>query len=372
MSPTKGNRVLVAMSGGVDSSVAAALLVEQGFEVVGCFMRLGSPGESVAGTPIGHKGCCSINDADDARRVAGLLDVPFYALNFADDFERIISYFEDEYHAGRTPNPCVRCNDWLKFGKLHEYADGIGAAWVASGHHARITRTNGAARLQRAVDMGKDQTYVLFGAGGVAGGRSRQLDRMLLPLGAMTKDEVRDRAESLGLGVHSKPDSQEICFVPDDDYAGLLARRAPERFAPGRVLDMDGTDLAGHEGHQHFTIGQRRGLGVAMGEPRYVVGKNPDTNTVTLGVLNNLDAHACTAREASWHRPTEAGWMPCTAQIRAHGDALPAKVRATSDTDIEVRFDAPHRAVAEGQAVVCYEDDLVLCGGWIDTVERPK
>ncbi len=370
MSAPHRDRVLVAMSGGVDSSVAAALLVAQGFDVVGCFMRLGSPGDSVAGMPIGHKGCCSINDADDARRVAGRLGVPFYALNFADDFERIIAYFEDEYHAGRTPNPCVRCNDWLKFGKLHAYADGIGAKWVASGHHARIDRTTGTARLQRAVDMGKDQTYVLFGAGGVAGLRPRQLDRMLLPIGDMSKEEVRRRAETLGLGVHTKPDSQEICFVPDDDYAGLLARRDPSRFSEGRVLDVDGTELATHQGHQNFTIGQRRGLGVAMGEPRYVVDKNPKANTVTLGVLNNLDAHGCAAREASWHSPPERGWMPCTAQIRAHGEALPAHVRATSESDIEVRFDTPHRAVAEGQAVVCYQDDLVLCGGWIITVER--
>jgi tRNA-specific 2-thiouridylase len=218
--------------------------------------------------------------------------------------------------------------------------------------------------------MGKDQTYVLFGAGGVTGLRPRQLDRMLLPIGDMTKEQVRAKAASLNLGVHAKPDSQEICFVPDDDYAGLLARRAPERFAPGRILDTDGTDLAGHEGHQHFTIGQRRGLGVAMGAPRYVIDKDPVTNTVTLGVLNNLDAYACTAREASWHRPHGEDWTPCVAQIRAHGETVPAQVRASSQTDIEVRFERPHRAVAEGQAVVCYEGDLVLCGGWIDRVER--
>jgi len=372
MKPQGGDRVLVAMSGGVDSSVAAAMLVEAGFDVVGCFMRLGTPGETVAGTTLGHKGCCSITDAHDARRVAAALDIPFYPLNFADDFERIIQYFESEYHAGRTPNPCVRCNDWLKFGRLHDYAAGIDAAWVASGHHARIDTSTGNARLQRAVDQDKDQTYVLFGAGGIPGVRPRQLDQMMLPIGELTKEAVREKAASLGLGVHAKPDSQEICFVPDDDYAGLLERRDPARFAKGRIVDGEGNELAQHDGHQHFTIGQRRGLGVAMGEPRYVVEKNPRNNTVTLGIRSDLNAYACTAREASWHRHPDSSWMPCKAQIRAHGTALPATVRSTGGHCIEVRFDEPHTAVAAGQAVVCYENDLVLCGGWIDTVERQR
>jgi tRNA-specific 2-thiouridylase len=360
------------MSGGVDSSVAAALLVEAGYDVVGCFMRLGSPGETVGGATLGHKGCCSISDAHDARRVAALLDIPFYALNFADEFEKIIQYFEDEYHAGRTPNPCVRCNDWLKFGRLHTYAEGIDAKWVASGHHARIDRSTGVARLARAADMGKDQSYVLFGAGGIPGIRPRQLDRMMLPIGDMTKDEVRDVAKARDLGVHAKPDSQEICFVPDDDYAGLLERRQPEQFAAGMMIDTDGNELASHDGHQHFTIGQRRRLGVAMGEPRYVVAKNPATNTVTLGIKSDLAAVACAGREASWHVSPCETWTPCAAQIRAHGKALPAKVRSLPDHRLEVSFDTPHEALATGQAVVCYQDDLVLCGGWIDHVERQQ
>jgi tRNA-specific 2-thiouridylase len=302
--------------------------------------------------------------------VAAALGIPFYPLNFADDFERIIEYFEREYHAGRTPNPCVRCNDWLKFGRLHEYARGVGAAWVASGHHARIDEATGQARLRRAIDVDKDQTYVLFGAGGIPGVRPRQLDRMMLPIGDLTKAEVRAMAESIGLGVHSKPDSQEICFVPDDDYAGLLERRDPGRFQEGRIIDGAGNTLASHDGHQHFTIGQRRGLGVAMGSPRYVVAKDPAANTVTLGIRSDLDACSCTAHEVSWHRDPEVDWTPCTAQIRAHGDALPAKVRSTGADRIEVRFEEPHTAVATGQAVVCYEDDLVMCGGWIDAVER--
>ena len=358
------------MSGGVDSSVAAALLSQQGYDVVGCFMRLGSPGDEVGGTTLGHRGCCSISDATDARSVAGKLDIPFYALNFADDFEQIVRYFEAEYHAGRTPNPCVRCNDWLKFGKLHDYAEGIGAKWVASGHHARIDRSSGAARLRRSADPRKDQSYVLFGAGGLAGVRPRRLDQMLFPIGDLTKDEVRDRAKAFTLGVHAKPDSQEICFVPDDDYAGLLERRHPERFATGPMLDDEGRQIATHEGHQHYTIGQRRRLGVAVGHPLYVIQKDPANNTVTLGTKDELAATGCTAREASWHVDPPDGWIDCLAQVRAHGAPLPARVRARGDDRIEVAFTEHQEAAAAGQAVVCYEEDVVLCGGWIDSVER--
>ncbi len=369
MDPTPGDRVLVAMSGGVDSSVAAALLKEQGVDVVGCFMRLGSPGEEVAGATLGHKGCCSINDAHDARRVADHLSIPFYSLNFSDAFDRIINYFESEYHAGRTPNPCVRCNDWLKFGRLHEYAEGIGAKWVASGHYAQIDRTSGQARLRRGIDMSKDQSYVLFGAAGIPGERPRRLDDMLLPIGSLTKAEVRARAKALGLGVHSKPDSQEICFVHDDDYAGLLRRRDQDQFEQGQMLDTDGRELGTHAGHQHFTIGQRRGLGVAMGIPLYVINKNAQDNTVVVGDKSQLMAASCRAGQVSWHIDPTNDWLPCQTQIRAHGDPLPARVRADG-THIEVEFTTPQEAAAPGQAVVCYDEDAVICGGWIDEVTR--
>ena len=378
-----GSRVLLAMSGGVDSSVAAALLQREGHEVVGVFMRLGSPGEAFdelspadacpaarpgADVPlrIGHQGCCSINDAADARLVAAKLGIPFYVVNFKKDFGRIIDYFVAEYGAGRTPNPCVRCNDWLKFGKLHDYARQIDAEFVASGHYARVEADGaGGFALRRGVDLDKDQSYVLFGAP-----RDR-LARMRLPVGGMRKSEVRALARELALPVFDKPDSQEICFVPDNDYAGLVARRAPGSIRPGAIVDLSGRILGEHPGHQHFTVGQRRGIGVAMGDPVYVVRKDAGTNTVTVGPREALLAARCEAGECNWLVEPRDGWVRCTAKIRYNAEPVPAEVRALptagdgSQPDLEVRFDTPQPAVAPGQAVVCYDRDRVLCGGWL-------
>ena len=380
-------KVLVAMSGGVDSSVAAALLQRAGHEVVGCFMRLGSPGERFEelvpdeGGPgrIGHQGCCSINDAADARLVAARLGIPLYVCNFKKEFGRIIDYFVDEYNAGRTPNPCVRCNDWLKFGKLHTYAKQIGAEYVASGHYARIERDTKASaegghegtkedanlRLLRGVDGDKDQSYVLFGTP-----RDR-LRAMLLPIGRYRKSEVRRIARELDLSVFDKPDSQEICFVPDGDYVGLVRGRTPRALEPGVIVDTEGRRLGEHAGHQHYTIGQRRGLGVALGYPLYVVDKDPASNTVTVGHREDLLAEGCRARETNWFVDSEPGvWISCTAKIRSHATPVPARVCRIDRDELEVRFGEAQCAVAPGQAVVCYEGDAVLCGGWI-TEARP-
>jgi tRNA-specific 2-thiouridylase len=373
-------KVLVAMSGGVDSSVAAALLKQQGHEVVGCFMRLGSPGDSLdeliedagdacrPGVRIGKQGCCSVNDAADARLVAAKLDIPFYVCNFKRDFGRIIDYFVGEYNAGRTPNPCVRCNDWLKFGKLHEYARQIDADYIASGHYARIDRAGDRPVLRRGVDHGKDQSYVLFGAS------RKAMDQMLLPIGEMRKDIVRELAASFDLPVHDKPDSQEICFVPDNDYAALVQKRSPEMVHPGDILDPEGNVVGEHPGQQHFTIGQRRRVGVALGYPIYVTNKNAESNTITVGPREDLAASGLCASDTTWHVDPPTDWMPCFVKIRYNARPVRAELRAVVDGDssrpnLEVRFERAQDAVAPGQAAVCYDADTcdaVLVGGWID------
>jgi tRNA-specific 2-thiouridylase len=362
------------MSGGVDSSVAAALLQRQGYEVIGVFLRLGSPDgveshteESAACSTNSTKskqGCCSVLDAADARRVADLVGVPFYVLNFQKDFSRVIDYFVDEYNRGRTPNPCVRCNDWLKFGRLADYAKAVGADYLASGHYARIAidpATSGRALL-RGRDPKKDQSYVLFGM------NRETLNHILLPIGDMEKPAVRAIAEELKLPVFNKPDSQEICFVPDQDYAGLVRRRTPDAVRPGQLVTSDGSVVGQHEGHQHFTIGQRKGVGIAFGHPIYVVDIDSNSNRVTVADRESLLRNALFAKELNWlsDRPRPvAEPMPCVAKIRYNQEAQPASVLVTEDS-MTVRFTEPQAAITPGQAVVVYDNDILLAGGWIE------
>ena len=383
-------KVLVAMSGGVDSSVAAALLVRAGYEVVGVFMRLGSPGETLdelmpadeacdaGAVRIGKQGCCSINDAADAREVAAQLGVPFYVCNFKKDFGRIIDYFVDEYAAGRTPNPCVRCNDWLKFGKLHDYAQQIGADFVASGHYARVADGPEGPRLLRGIDHGKDQSYVLFGV------PRDHMTRMLLPVGGYTKPEIRALAREMDLPVFDKPDSQEICFVPDNDYAGLVERKRPELARSGRIVDEHGNELGAHAGQHRFTVGQRRGIGVALGHPVYVIEKEPETGNVRIGTRDRLMTGAASAGEANWLAdPAAIDGRAVLAQYRYNAPAARARVRIGPDAGVatpsgrtgtfDVEFDEPQEAVAPGQALVLYDPsapDAVLGGGWITAAHR--
>jgi tRNA-specific 2-thiouridylase len=372
-----GKKVVVAMSGGVDSSVAAALLLREGYEVLGAFMRLGSPSgveaaeetcdAAPAESPAKNKqGCCSVLDAADARRVAGMLGIPFYVLNFQDDFGRVIAYFVDEYNRGRTPNPCVRCNDWLKFGKLAKYAQAVGADYVASGHYARtgVDRSSGRKVLMRGRDHRKDQSYVLFGITPDA------LQHTLLPIGDMEKPQVRAIAEDLKLPVFNKPDSQEICFVPNNDYAALVKRRTPERFRAGEFVTPGGEVVGRHEGHQHFTIGQRKGLGVAKGYPLYVLDIDPAANRVVVGERAALEKRSLVAHQVNILAPAlrdGSGPVPCTAKIRYNHDPQPATAERTGDDELTVRFDEPQSAVTPGQAVVLYEGEFVLGGGWIDS-----
>ena len=377
-----GKKVVVAMSGGVDSSVAAALLLRQGYDVVGVFMRLGSPkgvgeaeaepGEACEPGAAGGKnkqGCCSVLDAADARRVAGMLGIPFYVLNFQEDFGRVIDYFVDEYNRGRTPNPCVRCNDWLKFGRLAKYAEAVGADYVASGHYARVgVDASGRPALMRGLDHRKDQSYVLFGISAEA------LAHTLLPIGGYEKHEVRALAEELKLPVYNKPDSQEICFVPDQDYAALVRRRTPERVREGELVTPAGEVVGRHPGHQHFTVGQRKGLGVGgRAVPLYVLSVDAARNRVTVGDKDALLASTLAARQINLlsdalrsSRDTRRE-VPCTAKVRYNHAPQPAAAVVTGDDELTVRFNEPQSAITPGQAVVLYDGDVVLGGGWIES-----
>jgi tRNA-specific 2-thiouridylase len=369
------------MSGGVDSSVAAALLKQDGFEVLGVFMRLGSPdgvesaeeckldeGREAHRAAKKHKqGCCSVLDAADARKVAAVLDIPLYVLNFQDDFGRVIEYFVGEYNAGRTPNPCVRCNDWLKFGKLAKYAQAVGADYVASGHYARIgpDPLTGETSLLRGVDHKKDQSYVLFGM------TRTTMRHTLLPIGEFDKPRVREIAEELKLPTFNKPDSQEICFVPNQDYAGLVKRRAPQSFKEGELVDASGKTVGTHGGHQHFTIGQRKGVGVALGYPIYVVDIDSQKNRVTIGDKSSLLKSRLTARQVNLlsSRAVGARNLKCTAKIRYNSPPQAASLNVVGNDLIEVVFDEPQSAITPGQAVVCFDGEVVLGGGWIESAE---
>jgi tRNA-uridine 2-sulfurtransferase len=375
---SRNGKIVVAMSGGVDSAVAAALLRDQGYECVGVFMRVGAPdaGAEASCTPTNgatpprsKHGCCSMNDALDARAVATRLGMPFYALNFQADFERIITYFVDEYARARTPNPCVRCNTELKFGKLLRYADVLEAEFVATGHYARIVQAtpDGPARLARARHLAKDQSYVLFGI------RRADLARCRFPVGELAdKAEVRRLASDLGLAVHDKPDSQEICFVPNQDYTTLLAARRPETQQGGEVRDAAGRVLGQHGGVANYTIGQRHGLRIATGKPVYVTRLDIASNTVTLGPRDELMSPGLLAEQVNWLVDPPPGAEPRAASTKIRHMHQPAggwiRVRPASEAAspaVEARFDEPQMAVTPGQAAVFYEDDVVLGGGWI-------
>jgi tRNA-specific 2-thiouridylase len=369
---SRNGKVIVAMSGGVDSSVAACLLKQQGYDCVGVFMRVGveapAPleGASIAGGGCATRrlkhGCCSVADALDARVVAGRLGIPFYALNFEKDFDRIMDYFVDEYAQARTPNPCIVCNAQLKFGKLLRYADAMGAEFVATGHHARILHRNGDARLARSLNREKDQSYVLFGI------RRDNLPRCRFPVGEIAdKAEVRRIAAELGLRVHDKPESQEICFVPDDDYRRLVRERRPETEHAGEVRDSSGKVLGQHEGVAFYTIGQRRGLGIAVGKPIYVTGLDARSNTVTVGPRAELLSAGLVADDVNWlaDPPPLEEWHRVELKIRYTHTPAAGHIRRRPDGQVEARFETPQPAITPGQAAVFYDGEIVLGGGWI-------
>ncbi len=349
-------KVIVAMSGGVDSSVAASMLLEAGYDVTGVFLCLGSAGPREALS----QGCCSPTDAADARRVAQTLGIELFVLDYAEAFGPIIEDFVGEYTAGRTPNPCIHCNRDVKFGRLMDRADSLGIRYVATGHHARIVRgAGGEPAIARGRACGKDQSYALFA---VPRGR---LGRILLPIGELDdKALVRSRALELGLNVHDKPDSQEICFVPDDDYTGLLERLRPESLAPGEIVDADGRVLGTHAGYARYTIGQRRGLGVAAGVPMYVTGIDPASARVTIGPREQTMGTSLTAGGANWHADVPEQF-DATVQIRYNHRGVAGRVTVTGPDSFAVELAEPVHAITPGQAAVVYDGPQMLGGGWI-------
>jgi tRNA-uridine 2-sulfurtransferase len=351
-------KIVVAMSGGVDSSVAAALLAEQGHDVIGLSMQLYDQSG-----PESFGSCCSLDDLHDARRVAATLGFPHYIVNFERQFrETVIANFVAEYASGRTPLPCAHCNSDLKFSTLLDRARGFDAAHVATGHYARVVqRHDGRWLLKRSVDAAKDQSYFLFSL------TQEQLAHAVFPVGDLTKPQVRAQARRLSLNVADKPDSQEICFVPDDDYASFVARQAPEVARTGAIVNENGDHLARHGGVHRFTIGQRKGLGVTAAVPMYVLKIDPRSRDVTVGPRASLDRERLTASQVNWiavDRP--GGWLTAAAQIRHRHTPAAGRVRALEDGKAEFVFDTPQAAVTPGQAIVFYDGDVVIGGGWIE------
>jgi tRNA-uridine 2-sulfurtransferase len=362
-SPTK-SRVLLGMSGGVDSSVAAWLLKEQGYEVIGVTMKVW-PQDCVSRA---EDKCCGPQAVADARGVAHALDIPHYVVDEANEFEKlVIDYFTSEYRAGRTPNPCVMCNEKLKFGNLLTKARSLGATHVATGHYARIARTpQGRAKLLRAVDERKDQSYFLFSL------RQEQLAASILPLGGLTKPEVRALAKKMGLKTYDKEDSQEICFVPGNDYTAFLkSHLGAKEFHPGGIYFKDGTFIGDHQGIEFYTVGQRKGLGGGHGRPVYVIDIDAARQRVIVGDYDDLLRRDCFISQTNWGEEELSGPIEVTTKIRYNYPAVRAVVHPLPGNRARLEFLEPQRSVSPGQAAVCYVGDEVLGGGWIERSETP-
>ncbi len=351
-------RVAVAMSGGVDSSVAAALLRQQGHDIVGVTMRFLDQDPAAA---TGGRSCCGIQAVRDAGRVAARLGFPHYPLDFRQEFARdIIEDFCSEYSRGRTPNPCIRCNEKVKFRVLLDRLQELGAQCLATGHYARITRDNCSWQLRKGVDERKDQSYFLYTM------TQDQMARVLMPVGEQTKTEVRKLARGLGLPIADKAESQEICFIPDNDYTGFLRQRRPEMFRPGPVLDTSGNEIGRHQGICGYTVGQRRGFGIAFGERRYVTNIDAERNAVVLGTENDARSSKGLVQDVNWvsGNPPEAP-LDAVVKIRYQHSGAQARVEPLENRCARVSFAEPQWAIAPGQAMVFYSGDTVLGGGTI-------
>jgi len=353
-------KIVIAMSGGVDSSVAAALLKERGQDVVGISLQLWNYSEA-SDSRFGT--CCSLDDLADARRVADRIGIPFYILNLEKEFRRdVVDYFVDEYLRGRTPIPCTLCNQKLKFDELFKKAEGFGFRRVATGHYASIVKdASGRFAVRRGRDRSKDQSYFLFNLS------QAQLSRLEFPLGDTDKGEVRRLARSLGLTVAEKAESHEICFVPDNDYAGFIAReRGGEAFGEGDIVDAQGAVLGRHSGYPAFTVGQRKGLNLGgLKEPHFVTRIDPEKNQVVAGPRRELERRQFEVARVNWSLPPE-GPLEAEVQIRYRHRGAPALIEPLEGDRARITFSEPEHAVAPGQAAVFYRDDIVLGGGWIE------
>lgn len=353
-------KVVVGMSGGVDSSVAAYLLKEQGYDVIGVTMQIWQDEDRAIQEENG--GCCGLSAVDDARRVASELEIPYYVMNFKKEFKRdVIDYFIEEYRQGRTPNPCIACNRYVKWESLLKRSMEIGADYIATGHYARIVKLeNGRYTLMRSATIAKDQTYALYNL------TQEQLSHTLMPVGEYSKEEVRKIAEKINLQVANKPDSQDICFVPDGDYAGFIEESTGEKIQPGNFVDMEGNILGQHKGIIHYTVGQRKGLGLALGKPVFVIEIRPETNEVVIGDREDSLSYTVRANQVNFMSVENIeGEIRVFAKIRYNHKGAWCTVKKTGADEILCTFDEPQRAITPGQAVVLYDGDYVLGGGTI-------
>jgi len=354
-------KVVIGMSGGVDSSVAAYLLKEQGYDVIGVTMQVWQEDKEFEEN---EGGCCSLSAVNDARRVADRLDIPFYVLNFRDVFKKnVIDYFIDEYMEGRTPNPCIACNKYIKFDIFLQKAMALGAEYVATGHYSKIEKLGERYVLKKAEDDRKDQTYALYNL------TQYQLEHTLMPCGEYSKDKIREIAKEIGLAVHNKKDSEEICFIPDNDHGAYIKKQMPDKVREGNFVDKHGKVLGRHKGIVYYTIGQRKGLGIALGTPVFVTDINPLKNEVVLGSEEDIFKTELIAKDLNF-MPFDklTGEMRVEAKIRYSAKPSPATITPVSEDRVKVTFDSKVRAITKGQSVVFYDGDIVVGGGVIDEI----
>jgi len=352
------------MSGGVDSSTAAWLLKEEGYEVIGATMCIGMMDQARGGPAR----CCGLADIEDARRVALQLEIPFYVFQLREEFEKeVIQYFCEEYARGRTPNPCILCNEKVKFGSFLKKALQLEADFIATGHYARLDFDRGVGHyfLRRGVDRKKDQSYVLFSL------TQGQLRRTLFPLGNYRKDEVRKRALQSGLRVHDKPESQEVCFIPESSYHSFLSERLEKSFGPGPIVDQKGNVLGKHKGIPFYTVGQRRGLRLAKGKPLYVIRIDREKNVIVVGREDEVYGDTFVVDSLNWTVPREmVPFHHLRVKIRYNHPGSEASLSARGEDELEVKFNSPQKAITPGQAAVFYDGETVLGGGWIKEIVR--